>query len=479
MKEEKVPDRRCSGGHRRCNIFCRGAHTMRIIERFTVRLVNAVLNALRQEVEKRYQLGALEAGQHVDQPDVWLTNPEYYEEIYDALTGVKLDPVLVAKARNTEMRFLVDELNAYKYDSVDNCLRMIGKRPIPVNWVDVNKGGAQRPEVRSRLAVAETRHRTTLSEEDNAQTFSATPLYEALRLLVSFGLSPRNQDEKSHVLMIIDITRAHAHCTMRRQVWVEPPAEDLRSKEEGVCGLLLATQIYGLRDAGMNFEMLTRQVMDKLDFSCGLWTPCVFVHRETNMHSYVYGDNFVIKGVRRELYDFFEHLKVHMWAKSEGVSGPDPGQGDVREVVCLNRVFRWCLLMSGRPEALEIEAHARHADILVHQLNLQNAKTLATPGVKSTSSDVGHTLPLDMHTALRSMCMRANYLAEDRPDVRFACRGFARLMSEPREAGWERLKTLGRYVAGVPRLVQRMERQDLPELCLALSDADHVGCLTS
>ena len=56
---------------------------------------------------------------------------------------------------------------------------------------------------------------------------------------------------------------------------------------------------------------------------------CVFVHREKNKQAHVCGDNFVIKGVRRELYDFFEHLKVHMWAKSEGVLGPDPGQGDV------------------------------------------------------------------------------------------------------------------------------------------------------
>ena len=74
---------------------------MRIIERYPVRLVNAVLIASRQELKKRYQLGALEAGQHVDEPDVWLTSPEYYEEIYDAITGVRLDPALVAKARGT------------------------------------------------------------------------------------------------------------------------------------------------------------------------------------------------------------------------------------------------------------------------------------------------------------------------------------------------------------------------------------------
>ena len=63
---------------------------MRIIERNSVRLLNAVLKALRQEVKKRYQLGALEAGQHVDEPDVWLTSPEHYEEIYDVIIGCGL-----------------------------------------------------------------------------------------------------------------------------------------------------------------------------------------------------------------------------------------------------------------------------------------------------------------------------------------------------------------------------------------------------
>ena len=106
--------------------------------------------------------------------------------------------------------------------------------------------GRSAPRSEVALAVAETRHRTTLSEADNARTFSATPPYEAL-LLVSVVMSPRDKDEKSHVLMFIDITRAHPHCTIRRQVWVQFPAEDPRSTEEGVCSLLLRS-IHGLRD---------------------------------------------------------------------------------------------------------------------------------------------------------------------------------------------------------------------------------------
>ena len=90
------------------------------------------------------------------------------------------------------MTFLFDQLKAYKYDTLDNWLKTTVKRPIPVKWVDVNKGDRRRPEVRSRLTVADNKHRARLTEADNAQTFSATPPYEALRLHVSFVVSAQS-----------------------------------------------------------------------------------------------------------------------------------------------------------------------------------------------------------------------------------------------------------------------------------------------
>ena len=68
-------------------------------------------------------------------------------------------------------------------------------------------------------------------------------------------------------------TRDHPHWR-RRQVWIQHPAEDSRSGEAGVCGFTLRS-LYGLRDAGMNVEQLTREVMDKIGFTCGLWS---FLH---------------------------------------------------------------------------------------------------------------------------------------------------------------------------------------------------------
>ena len=74
---------------------------------------------------------------------------------------------------------------------------------------------------------------------------------------------------------------------------------------------------------------------------------------------------------------------------------PAPGQSDKREVICQSRVFRRCLPIGDRPEEIEIEADARHVDILTHQLNLKGAKSVASLVVNSTTSDVGPPLLLD------------------------------------------------------------------------------------
>ena len=107
------------------------------------------------------------------------------------------------------MEFLQKDLGAWSYDKIENCVRATGKQPIPMTWVDINKGDAMRPNVRCRLCVQETRRRSPM---DVVDTFSATPPYEALRLMVSMTMTPRNDQEANHVLLFVVITRAHPHC---------------------------------------------------------------------------------------------------------------------------------------------------------------------------------------------------------------------------------------------------------------------------
>eukprot|EP00971_Amphidinium_carterae_P214768 4261942-Amphidinium_carterae.2 len=63
---------------------------------------------------------------------------------------------------------------------------------------------------------------------------TATPPYECLRMMISMLMTPKAEEEFAHRLLFIDITRAHPHCLMRRDLWVALPAEDPRSGEENL-----------------------------------------------------------------------------------------------------------------------------------------------------------------------------------------------------------------------------------------------------
>ncbi len=61
-------------------------------------------------------------------------------------------------------------------------------------------------------------------------------------------------------------------------------------------------------------------------------------------------------------------------------------------------------------------------------------------------------------TLYRSMTMRTNYLAQDRPDIQYAGKEPARGMDvSTYRKHWQKLKRLGRYFIDKPRIVLRYE----------------------
>ena len=75
--------------------------------------------------------------------------------IGDDSKGGYLDPKLIRQARKEE----IIELHKYKvYEKrpIEECLRVTGKKPMGIRWVDTNKGDELNPEYRSRI-VAEAR----------------------------------------------------------------------------------------------------------------------------------------------------------------------------------------------------------------------------------------------------------------------------------------------------------------------------------
>ena len=57
--------------------------------------------------------------------------------------------------------------------------------------------------------------------------------------------------------------------------------------------------------------------------------------------------------------------------------------------------------------------------------------------------------------AYRSVAARANYMSQDRPDIRYATKKACRRMAAPTMADWISLKQLCRYFKGRPRMIQK------------------------
>ena len=83
------------------------------------------------------------------------------------------------------------------------------------------------------------------------------------------------------------------------------------------------------------------------------------------------------------------------------------------------------------------------------------------------------------HRLYRSVTMRAQYLSHDRADIAFATKECARWMHAPEDKHLTRLKRIGRYLIGKPRVIQVFKPQKVPTKITSKSDTDHAGCVST
>ena len=107
---------------------------------------------------------------------------------WDDNTNVELDPRMVHKARQDEVEY-VREMNLYIKVNIEECIKMTGKKPIAVRWIDVNKQDKANPLYRSRLVGKE------FNTHNDMTLYAATPPLEALRLILSIAATNNNSGD--------------------------------------------------------------------------------------------------------------------------------------------------------------------------------------------------------------------------------------------------------------------------------------------
>jgi hypothetical protein len=173
-------------------------------------------------------------------------------QYWDDLKGEVLDPGLARKARQEEMEvFRMRDV----YEIVPRSSVPKGKRVIGVRWVETNKGTADQPKVRSRLVAQEFARGKT--PED---MYAPTPSLMATRWLVSEAASQGVRGPGSVRLMALDFKRAFLYGQVERELYIEIPAEDERTKGRDVVGRLKRS-MYGTQDAPAVWQRVVGQML--------------------------------------------------------------------------------------------------------------------------------------------------------------------------------------------------------------------------
>ena len=79
----------------------------------------------------------------------------------------------------------------------------------------------------------------------------------------------------------------------------------------------------------------------------------------------------------------------------------------------------------------------------------------------------------------RGVAARLNYVAPDRANIAYALKEAARDMSVPRQSSLRKLRKIGRYLIGKPRLVSKFAWQRWPGRVTSFTDSDWAGCSKS
>ena len=426
------------------------------------------------------------------------------QDFVDDVSGMPLDKKQAIKARILEMEFF------RKKGVYTKVRREPWMTVITTKWIDQNKGDSSNPNYRARLVGRE------IAYDKREDLFAATPPLESLRIIISRCASNQGarKPEDRFIIMSNDVKRAYFEAPTNREIYIHIPREDKQEGDEGMVGKLNLS-LYGTRDAAQNWAKAYTDFLVSIGYMKGTASPCNFYHPIRDISTTVHGDDFTSTGSEAALRWLDGQLRSRFDMKTELLG---PGEKHAKEIRVLNRVLTWTEL------GIKYEADQRHAEIIIGEMGV--TKSVATPGTREDANKAGppnstakgliskkavqvhdeqgkevyrmrdrvqhdqngwqvekhadeENEPLGSEEArqYRGLAARANYLAQDRPDIQYAVKEISRRMSSPSKQDWHLLKRLARYLAGCPRAVLTYHWQESSGQSLEVhTDSDWAGC---
>ena len=214
--------------------------------------------------------------------------------------------------------------------------------------------------------------------------------------------------------------------------------------------------------------------MAKLGFHASVGTPCLYYHKQRDIHCVAHVDDFLVGGDREQLDWFIRVLGEQFEIKSE-ILGSD--KDEVRSAKFLGRTIRWT------DAGIEYEGDTKLRADLLSEWGMEDCKSVLTPGEKEAKSedqddenDQREEMQSTDATAYRRGVAKINFMCQDRMDMGFASKELSKGMAKPRVGDEVGLKRAIRYLKGAEGCVSVFAWQDPVDVLEVYTDSDWAGC---
>ena len=357
--------------------------------------------------------------------DAMLESEDESLEAWDDVHGGFIEVADLRTARREEIGFM-QRRGIWTEVPEAECRQRTGKAPVSVRRVDVNKGSAENPEIRCRLAARDFKGQY---EKDREDLFAATPPLEAKRALISRAAT-RRRSGTCRKLLFIDARKAHLNPSCTEDVYIELPEEVGAVK--GICGKL-NFWLYGFRPAASAWERHYSSLLEGVGFRRGKSSPVIFYQPQRSVSCVVHGDDFTLEGEEDDLNWIQKLMKSWFDIKVRARLGPE--EKDDKSVSILGRMVQWCSW------GISYEADTKHRQLIAEYLGFDaESKRLTTNGVKDKDKDEEDMeLAIEEKKSFRAVAARMNFLASDCLDIQFPSKEICSSMSNPTEKSFQKL----------------------------------------
>jgi len=264
----------------------------------------------------------------------------------------------------------------------------------------------------------------------------------------------------------MDITTAYLHADVDTEIYMLQPEGFEKQGENGeVLVCKLQKSLYGLKQAGRNWNKLLTSWLRSQNMHVGSSDPCLYVHQGKHNNK----DFLAIVIYVDDLFTVYNNPKL----RDELVQN----MSKVFKLVDLGYA-KWILGMriNISKNSIKIDQEKYTLDTL-EKFNMQNCSTLSTPAIPEAT---GHQISKPTsREEYRSLVGSLIYLSViTRPDIAFAVGRAGQFMENPTEANMIAAKRILRYLQSDKKLGLTYSTTGSPTL-EAYADADWGGCHTT